>query len=640
MKQVFGKIVSHRYGIVFLLVVILASISLLTRMSLLIKSFSNVDLTFLNLLGIFIIGFFFDLVNASYFVIPLVLYAWLVPQKIFTKSWHTIIICGAFTFFIFTLLFNAISEWFFWDEFSARFNFIAVDYLVYTTEVIGNIRQSYPIEWIIVAILILSIGFVLLLRPYITLALSSSLHFKKRSVLAVALLALPLFFFFTVNSKLRLFSKNAYVNELSGNGMYELFAAYLNNELDYEQFYKKIDNTEAFEQMHTLLKTKEASFIDNNPVSLERKITSDSVEKKLNVVLISVESLSADFMTAFGNTQNITPNLDSLAQHSLFFTNLYATGTRTVRGLEALSLCIPPTPGQSIVRRPNNEHLSSLGKIFNEKGYESKYIYGGYGYFDNMNYFFANNGYNVRDRKVIDEKEIAYENIWGVADENLFTLAQREIESTIATGKPVFAHVMTTTNHRPFTYPEGRIEIPSHTSREGAVKYTDYAIGRFIKESSKKTWFDHTVFIIVADHCASSAGKTQLPINKYHIPMLIYSPKNVAPGKMDRLMSQIDLGPTLLGLLNFSYTTKFFGYDIFKLEAGRERIFISTYQNLGFIKKDQLIILTPHQKAAAFQIKDFNTSTVEPIKMDEVLLKEAITWYESASYTFKNGLYR
>jgi phosphoglycerol transferase MdoB-like AlkP superfamily enzyme len=639
MKTSLVKILSHRFGLIFLLISILATISFLTRIALLAKSYSNVDFTLLNVLGIFLVGLFYDIINASYFIIPTVLYVWLMPDRFYRKARHRFILYGLVGFFIFMLLFNSVSEWFFWDEFNTRFNFIAVDYLVYTTEVLGNIRQSYPIELIIIAILILSAAVVFLLKPSIKLAVDSSLQFRKRSVFAIGLLALPVFFFFTVNTKLRQFSKNAYVNELSSNGMYELFAAYLNNELDYEQFYKKIDNAEAFREIRSLLNTSDSEFSNNETIALERKITNDSAEKKLNVVLVSVESLSADFMTAFGNENNITPNLDSLAQHSLFFTKLYATGTRTVRGLEALSLCIPPTPGQSIVRRPNNENLFSLGKVFNAKGYESKYIYGGYGYFDNMNYFFANNGYNVRDRNVIDEKEIVYENVWGVADENLFTLAQREIESTLASGKPVFAHVMTTTNHRPFTYPDGRIDIPSHTSREGAVKYTDYAIGRFIKECSKKPWFDNTVFIIVADHCASSAGKTELPVNKYHIPMMMYSPKNIAPGKMERLMSQIDIGPTLLGLLNFSYSSKFFGYDIFELEPGRERIFISTYQSLGFIKEDKLIILYPQQKVKAFQIKDFATSTLEPISVDKNLLKEAITWYESASYAFKNGLY-
>jgi phosphoglycerol transferase MdoB-like AlkP superfamily enzyme len=342
-------------------------------------------------------------------------------------------------------------------------------------------------------------------------------------------------------------------------------------------------------------------------------------------------------MQMFGNTENITPHLDSLAQHSLVFTNLYATGTRTVRGLEALSLCVPPTPGQSIVRRPNNDNLFSLGKVFNEKGYESKYIYGGYGYFDNMNGFFSANNYTVVDRSALKPEEIDYENIWGVADENLFTLALREIDNTVSTGKPVFAQVMTVSNHRPYTYPDGRIDIPSHTGREGAVKYTDYSINKFLKEARHKSWFDNTVFVIVADHCASSAGKTELPVNKYHIPMMIYSPVNIQPGKMERLMSQIDMGPTLLGLLNFSYISKFYGYDIFKLEPGRERIFISTYQNLGFIRHDKMVQLDPQRKVNTYA-PNFIDGSLTKIENDQGLTEEAIAWYQAASYAFKNGL--
>ncbi|MEO6686286.1 MAG: LTA synthase family protein, partial [Dyadobacter sp.] len=431
--------------------------------------------------------------------------------------------------------------------------------------------------------------------------------------------------------------ENTYVNELAGNGLYELFAAYRNNELDYAQFYQKIPDAEAFKMIREKIKTPESHFVDNNPFSIERKIINPGVEKKMNVVLISVESLSADFLGTFGNTQNITPNLDSLATHSILFTHLYATGTRTVRGLEALSLGTPPTPGQSIVRRPKNEGLFSMGRVFKDKGYESKFIYGGYGYFDNMGYFFKNNNYEVVDRDKIAKKDIAYENIWGVADENLFTLATREIEKTIKSGKPVFAHIMTTSNHRPFTYPDGRIDIPSHTSREGAVKYTDYAIGKFIKEAKTKPWFKNTLFVIVADHCASSAGKADLPVNKYLIPLLIYSPGNIQPAKMERLMSQIDLGPTILGLLNFSYTSKFFGYDIFKLEEGRERAFISTYQSLGYVRKDTLIILKPQRIAESF-IPDFKNGTAKETPVNKSLTKEAVTWYQTASYQFKNKL--
>lgn len=629
--------VLRRTGLVVLLGAIIIGISSLTRVVLLIKSSSFVDFSFLNLAGIFLFGLLYDLVNTAYVSIPIVLYLWLVPSRIYNNASHRIVLYGLFSVFIFLLLFNAVSEWFFWDEFNTRFNFIAVDYLVYTTEVIGNIQQSYPIGWILIAIGFIALLFTYLIKNQIRKSNILQQPFRQRTKLVGLYAVFLAVISFSVTNKQHRFSDNAYVNELAGNGLYELFAAYRNNELDYDQFYARIDNKKAFDLLHQMIQTQEAKFSNSNPERIDRTIVNAGKEKRLNVVLISVESFSANFMAAFGNDHGITPFLDSLTQHSLLFTNLYATGTRTVRGLEALSLCVPPTPGQSIVRRPNNEHLFSLGTVFNEKGYESKYIYGGYGYFDNMNYFFANNGYSVVDRSAINDEDIDYENVWGVADENLFELAMTEIDKS-SIEKPVFAHIMTTSNHRPYTYPEGRIDIPSHTSRQGAVKYTDYAIGKFLKKASQKSWFSNTMFIIVADHCASSAGKTELPVSKYHIPMLIYSPGHIAAGKMNRLMSQIDVGPTILGLLNFSYSSKFYGYDIFKLEPGRERAFISTYQNLGYIKGDKLVILSPQLKVESFQVSGSNDQV--KTKADQELVNEAIAWYQTASYSFANGLLR
>jgi phosphoglycerol transferase MdoB-like AlkP superfamily enzyme len=631
------KIQTQQFSLVLLLGVLVVSVSLLTRVVLSFISISEIE--FIQLPGILFIGLFYDVVNALYFVVPMVLYLWLVPTKIFQKHWHRFVLYGFFTLFVFIILFNSISEFLFWDEFKTRFNFIAVDYLVYTTEVLGNIRQSYPIEWIIVGLVMLTFMIVFLLRPFIRESREAGQHFKHRSFWALPLLLMPFIAYFTISNKLHQFSTNMHANELAGNGMYELFSAYLNNELNYDQFYKTQPSEDTFTLIRKLLQTRECEFISNDIHNLQRKIKHAGAEKRLNVVLISVESLSADFFASFGNTKNITPFLDSLAGQSLFFTNLYATGTRTVRGLEALSLCIPPTPGQSIVRRPNNENLYTLGKIFKDKGYESKYIYGGYGYFDNMSYFFSHNNYEVVDRGDLKEAEIDYENVWGVADENLFMLADREIEKSLANNKPVFAHIMTTSNHRPFTYPEGRIDIPSHTSREGAVKYTDYAIGKFIKACRNKSWFNNTLFVIVADHCASSAGKSELPVDKYHIPLIIYSPKNVPVAHMDRLMSQIDIGPTGLGLLNFSYTSNFFGYDMFELEDGRERAFISTYQNLGFLRKGQLVILSPQKKVAEYTV-DFRSGDALKANFQNQLINESIAWYQVSSSVFREGRYR
>jgi hypothetical protein len=136
-----------------------------------------------------------------------------------------------------SLLFSAAAEGFFWDEFNTRFNFIAVDYLVYTTEVIGNARQSYPVEWIVVLILTLSFFVTFALRNFIYNYGHVPISFWKRTPWFLSYLSIPVVSFILVDSRLHHFSNNTYANELAGNGLYELFAAYRNNELDYDQFY-------------------------------------------------------------------------------------------------------------------------------------------------------------------------------------------------------------------------------------------------------------------------------------------------------------------------------------------------------------------------------------------------------------------
>jgi phosphoglycerol transferase MdoB-like AlkP superfamily enzyme len=636
-KEKTNKLLDNRFGPVFLVTVLLCCISLITRLSLLIYSASSVDWSILNLLKIFIIGLFYDLAAASFAVIPIVIYLWLLPSKWYASKFNKILLFIYFFFVVFTLIFNSISEWFFWEEFSVRYNFIAVDYLVYTTEVIGNIRQSYPINSIMAGLVIFTALIVYLLRKSITKSTATKTGFGKRTKIALVLLCLPVLTYFGVSHKLKYLSKNQYVNELSGNGMYDFGFAFWNNQLDYNTFYKTLPIKSAESILSHLLQVdstaKNGAFENTS-----RTIGSIGTENKMNVVLISVESLSAEFLGTFGNTQHITPQLDSLAKEGLLFNNLYASGTRTVRGLEALSLCIPPTPGQSIVKRPDNKNLFTLGSIFRSKGYNSRFIYGGYGYFDNMNEFFSNNGYQVTDRSSLQDSEIHYSNIWGVADEDLFTLSLRELDQDYKNNKPFFAQIMTVSNHRPYTYPEGRIDIPSHTGREGAVKYTDYAIGKFIREAKQKPWFSNTLFVIVADHCASSAGKVELPVDKYHIPMIFYSPGHITPGKFEKLTAQIDIGPTILGYLNFSYDSKFFGQDVFKMKDSEERAFISTYQSLGYIKDNKLVILDPNQKAVTYK-PDFATGSAVTISADQKLINEAISNYQMASYLYQNGLY-
>jgi phosphoglycerol transferase MdoB-like AlkP superfamily enzyme len=635
----FQKIFNHRFGPLAVIAVIICSISFITRLVLLIKSWPALELNPLSFIGVFVIGFFYDVVVSSFFAIPVALYCWLTKDSFYQKKWQRIPLF--ILFFIITLIavINAGGEITFWDEFSVRYNFIAVDYLIYTTEVLGNIWESYNIPLIGTGILLATIAVIFLVRKNIIASQLVSMRFAKRTGFFFLFLLVPAAGYFLVNNRFKNFSNNNYVNELGGNGIYEFGSAFWNNEIDYNRFYATQSDTANFKILRNLLQAPNATFT-NNLLSVERVIKNDSPEHQWNVVLISVESFSGDYLKHFGNTQNISPFLDSLIPHSLFFENFYASGTRTVRGLEALSLAIPPTPGQSIVRRPDNSDMFTIGNVLKTKGYAVNYIYGGNAFFDNMGKYFGGNGYTVLDKRDIPEKLVQHTSAWGVDDEASFEYTLQQCDKSFAAGKLFFNHMMTVSNHRPYTYPDGRIDIPSASqSVEGGVKYTDYAINKFLKDAQKKPWFNNTLFVIVADHCSKSAGKTDLPVIRYHIPCFIYAPNLVKPAIEQRLTSQIDLAPTILGLMNLNYTSRFLGYDLYKTPVGNERAFISTYQDMGYIRNNKLVILSPQKKAEMY-IPNFVSGVGSKTTQDQTSLNEAIAWYQGANYLYKTGGYR
>jgi len=632
-----SSVLRQRFRPLFWLGASFLAIAFIVRLVLLIWAGHAVPPNPLSWLYIFGVGLGYDLITFVYVAWPLVLYLWLVPTRAYRSRPNQWVAYMIGLVLLYGLMFIAVSEWVFWGEFSTRFNFIAVDYLVYTTEVIGNIRQSYPIGLWMLLIGLAAVVVTWLTRRGLSVRDDGS-TFGRRSLWVLGWLALTVLTTFAFTSEAKNRSANAYVNTLAGNGIYEFFAAFRNSHLDYAHFYKSLPEDQAFTELRQMVKTPEATYVSNDIHDITRNIHHDGPEKHLNVVLISVESLSGEYLKTFGNTENLTPNLDALVGQSLFFDRLYANGTRTVRGLEALALSVPPTPGDSIVKQRNNEHLFSLADVFNARGYESKFVYGGYGYFDNMNYFFGNNGYTAIDRKDIPKTSpIHSENVWGVADEDLFTLSLQQMDQAHADGKPFFLHIMTTSNHRPYTFPAGRIDGPQG-ARTSAIKYTDWAIADFIKRARNKPYFDDTVFVITADHCASSAGRSSVPVNRYHIPLWIYAPKVIQPQRVDRLMSQIDIAPTLLGLLNFSYRSRFFGYDLFALEPGRERAFPSTYENLGYLKGDRLTVLSPKQKVEQLH-PDVDTGDAMPVAhVDVHEERQAVAAYQTASFMFKHGL--
>ena len=629
---------NHRFGPLAVLVVILFSLSFITRITLFVISWNNLELTFFHFLGIFFIGFFYDLVVWSFFAIPVALYCWLMKDSWYQQKWQRIPFFILFFLITLILVLNVGGEIIFWDEFNVRYNFIAVDYLVYTNEVIGNIIESYNIPLIAAAVALATAAVLYLARKKIIQSQLVSMRFGKRTLFFFGFMLLPVAGYFLVNNRLKNSSNNNYVNELGGNGIYEFGSAFWNNELDYNKFYATRNDTANFKILRSMLQAPNATF-SNDPLSIERQIKNNT-EHRWNVVLISVESLSGDYLKRFGNQENITPYLDSLIPYGLWFDRFYASGTRTVRGLEALSMAIPPTPGQSIVRRPDNDNMFTMGGILKSKGYDVHYIYGGNSFFDNMGDFFSNSGYTVLDESNIPDSLVHLTTAWGADDEASFNYTLQQCDKSFQQNKPFFNHVMTVTNHRPYIYPAGRIDIdPKHQSIQGAVKYTDFAINKFLTDARNKPWFNNTLFVIVADHCSKSAGKTDLPVNRYHIPCIIYAPMLVKPAIESRLVSQIDLAPTILGLMKINYTSRFLGYDIYNMIPGNERAFISTYQDMGYVKDDKLVIISPQQKIKGY-VPDFNSGVNVNVKISTSLENEAIAWYQGASFLYKNHKYK
>jgi phosphoglycerol transferase MdoB-like AlkP superfamily enzyme len=619
-----------------LLFLVFMIFSMITRTVLLIQALPNLDLSFLQLVDIYGLGFFFDCVTFSYFSIPFVLYAILAPDRVFNFKPAAWVACFVITY---ALMFNIVAEYFFFAEFAARYNFIAIDYLIYTTEVIRNIQESYPVNWIFGTIFVVNILVFLFLRKHVNCAHQTSTTLRQRIKTCSLLLVLPILSYLFVDLSSFALSSNNYVNELADNGLYNLVAAFVNNELDYDRFYATKDNKIVLARLRNLVIERNNHFASKDVQDMTRDIRHEGNEKRLNVIVVVEESMSGEYLKAFGGTDGLTPNLDRLATKSLFFSNLYAAGTRTVRGLEAVNLSIPPLPGTSIIKRPHNENFFSWGALMKSRGYDNKFIYGGHGYFDNMNYFFANNGFNTVDKTDFTANEVTFDNAWGACDEDLFRKVIKESNSSYSQGKPFFSVVMTTSNHRPYTYPDGRIDIPSHTGRNGAVKYADYAYGKFLENASKQPWFKQTIFVFVADHCAGSARKIALPIKHYQIPLMIYAPELIKPRTVDTLCSQIDIAPTVLGLLNFSYTTKFLGKDILEMEPKDGRAFITTYEKLGYLKGNKMVILDPKKKVEFYQFDRNNGKTTE-LKLQDDYLLDALGYYQGTNYLYKHGLDR
>lgn len=582
-------------------------------------------------------GLFNDLATLV-FVLLLPATLLLLPKETFMQKRRGKIFT-VIVFFLFSsvFIFTAFAEFFFWDEFSSRFNFIAVDYLIYTTELVQNIFESYPMFHLLLAVFILSIAATFcmwkLLRQIQRKISEQTMYMGSKccpgrlvTLGGIYLTAFLLFVFFSPLQE----NRNRFWNEYAKNGVYELFSAYLHNQLDYRAFYKTMDQTAAFSLAQKEIKDAATAFEPPHGQKLLRIVAPKLPEKKPNVILVIMESMGNKWLG------ELTPNLNALAADGLCFTNMMSTGTRTVRGIEAVMLSVPPTPGNSIVRRPDNASLFSLGTVFREKGYDLSFIYGGVGFFDNMNAFFANNGYTITDKPDFAPENKTFSNAWGLCDEDLYSQSLMQADKAYMDGRLFQQVLLTTSNHRPFTYPEGKVPLKPGSGRKGAIQYSDYAVGEFIRQAKTKPWFDNTVFVFVGDHPSSIAGKTEVPADAYGIVCIMYGPKFFKPEKVETLCSQLDVAPTLLAGLGWGYASQFFGTDARILPESEGRAWISTYQLLGFRTNDRLVILKPGRQVEVSKItpplhsSSSLAADTSPTSDDEAVIFRSIASYQCA----------
>ncbi len=322
---------------------------------------------------------------------------------------------------------------------------------------------------------------------------------------------------------------------------------------------------------------------------LRRYIKADSAVKKKNVVVILMESMSGALLQSLGQKQRLTPTLDSLYLHSLAFTNFYSAGIHTNHGMTAALYSFPALMDRNLMKGTVTPHREGIPTVLKKYGYHNMFFMTHEAQYDNMNAFFRTNGYDDIYSEECYPKS-ARVNAFGVPDHFLFDYALPVINKTAKRGKPFFTTLLTISNHPPFIIPEW-FHPKTKDPETQIVEYADWCIGDFLRKAKKEPWYKNTIFVIMADH-GKIVGNVdaELPQSYNHIPLIIFGegvPQRVYGG----LAMQVDVMPTLLGLMNMSYTYDGFGIDLLKKQ--RNMVFYSADNQLVARDRKRCYIYTP-----------------------------------------------
>jgi len=391
------------------------------------------------------------------------------------------------------------------------------------------------------------------------------------------------------------------VNSLIINSTWSVYFALYNlkHEDHSAEVYGTLSNDEIMEQLHILYPWLQPDGDQPFPTLNYRQATHPR-EKPLNLVIILEESMGATFVGSLGGETPVTPELERLKELGWWFEQLYSTGTRSVRGIEATVSGFLPTRARSVVKLSlSQQNFFTIAELLGMQGYTTEFIYGGESHFDNMASFFIGNGF----QSVIDQRD--YENptfvgSWGVSDEDLFEKTHQRLSEAQQRDEAYFGLVFTSSNHSPYEFPDGRIELhnPEKQTYPNAVKYADFALGNFIDRARQSDYWQNTLFLVIADHDLKVFGDSLVPIERFQIPGLILG-ADIEPKRITSVASQIDMPTTLLSLLGINAETPMIGRDM-TLESEQQspgRALMQFADYFALLQGQEVTILRPGQSA-------------------------------------------
>ena len=633
-----------RYAPAGVLAVVVYALSLVTRIVLIEVHGGWPASRWADVAQAFAVGAVYDLVVTGWLLLPFVLYLSFASTRWLGRRVNRGLLYGIVTIAIGGALFVAMAELFFFAEFDGRFNFVAVDYLVYPTEVVNNIWESYPTGWIVAGIAAVAMLLVYLTRRRLRTAIDSGAPLRGRLEIAAGYLAALCVLSLATSPSMAHISEDRALNELASNGYYSFWEAFWGQGTSYDALYATRDSTVTLPRLRTLLSDQESPANAFVPGSSLRHVAATRPARRLNVVVVLEESLGSQYIGALHPEKpSLTPHFDSLATEGTLLTRAYSTGNRTIRALEATTSSLPPLPGISVVRRPESVDLFTLPALLRSRGYATEFIYGGRALFDGMGAYMRNNGMD----RVIEQKDYPkglFTTAWGVADEAIFDKALAQMDSLQAAGRPFYTLVLSVSNHRPYTYPAGRIAAdPNERKRVNVVQYADWALGRFIRQARTHAFFDNTVFVLMGDHGPRVYGAAEIPLPSYSVPVLFYGPGIIPAGaRVNELASSMDIPPTLLGLLGGEYDSKFFGRDVLAPQP-RPGLAVMTHNNeIALMRGQQLAVLGLRGATTVYDVDSTGTMRrlVTPDAGGRTLVEDAITYFQTADELYRRGGYR